>query len=100
MDVTIETNAASDPTAGILIGKERWYLFLDGITEIQRLQKDTWTLQHFNGSVLHISASVITDDQLGFIRSVAEQGRTPEGIRKVIDRGKRFKEILDDKEAR
>jgi len=90
MDITFETNDYDDMAAGILIGKNRWYLFLDGITSIEKLQKNTWTLLHYNGMVLHISASAITEDQISFIRSVADQGHTPEGIRKVVERGKRI----------
>jgi len=100
MDVTFETGADGAVAAGILITSERWYLFLDGITDIQRLQKDTWTLQHFNGTVLHISALAITDDQIRFIRSVPERGRTPEGIKAVIERGKRIQEIMDRGQVR
>lgn len=47
MDGVIEENAA-----GILLGKERWYLFLDGITDIRILYRGTWTIQHFNGCMI------------------------------------------------
>jgi len=97
MDVIFETDATGDLAAGILIGKERWYLFMDGIVDIRKLTKDTWTLQHFNGTVLHIAASEITDDQLALIRSVAEHGQTAEGLKAVIERGKRIKDLLKSK---
>src|SRR5262245_12068333 len=35
MDVVVEADAA-----GILIGAERWYLFLDGITDLRKFRDD------------------------------------------------------------
>lgn len=89
MDVVFEENAA-----GILCGAERWYLFLDGITDLRKHRDDTWTIQHWNGSVLHIAAEAITEEQLAYIRSCMERGRTPEGIQAVIERGRRIEEIM------
>ena len=72
MDVIVEENAA-----GILVGDERWYLFLDGITDLRKLSDDIWTVQFFNGWVLHIPVSAIQDDQIAHLRSAMERGRTP-----------------------
>lgn len=90
MDVIVEENAT-----GILVGTERWYLFLDGITDLRKFRDDTWTIQHFNGCVLHIAASAIREEQIAYIRTGMERGRTPQGIRAAIERGKRITEILD-----
>lgn len=95
MDVTLEENAL-----GILLGKERWYLFLDGVTRIDRFHRAVWTLQHFNGYVLHIAASAISEEQLDHIRQRMEFGRTPQGIQVVIERGKRIKEIEEEGRGR
>jgi hypothetical protein len=89
MDVVVEENAA-----GILIGTERWYLFLDGITDIRKFRDDTWTVQHWNGCVLHIAATAISDEQLDHLRAAMERGRTPEGIRAVIERGRRIEQVM------
>jgi hypothetical protein len=89
MDVIIEKDAA-----GILVGGERWYLFLDGITDIRKFRDDIWTIQHWNGSVLHIVAAAITDEQIDYFRAAMERGRTPEGIRAVIERGRRIEQIM------
>ena len=51
------------------------------------------TIEHHNGSVLHIPAGEITDDQLAHLRSAMERGRTPEGIRAVIERGRRIEQL-------
>jgi hypothetical protein len=88
MDVVIEENGA-----GILIGNERWYLFLDGITDIRKFREDTWTIQHWNGVVLHVSAAAISKDQIAFLSAAMERGRTPEGIRTVIERGRRIEQF-------
>ena len=56
VQATVPVPPFSDTRAGILIGTERWYLFLDGITDLRKFRDDTWTIQHFNGSVLHIAA--------------------------------------------
>ena len=89
MDVTVEENAA-----GVLIGKERWYLFLDGIKAIRKYRNDIWTVEHF-GTVLQIAASAITEEQLEYLRAAMERGRTPEGIQAVIERGKRIRRISE-----
>jgi hypothetical protein len=89
MDVIIEKEAA-----GILVGGERWYLFLDGITDIRKFRDDTWTIRHWNGSVLHIAAAAITDEQIDYLRAAMERGLTPEGIRAVIERGRRIEQIM------
>src|SRR5262249_31758430 len=84
MDVIVEENAA-----GILIGDQRWYLFLDGITDLRKFRDDTWTIQHFNGFVLHIAASAIQEDQIAHSPAALERARTPEGIQAVDGPGKR-----------
>ena len=81
-------------TAAILIGAERWHLFLDGITAIRQDHADTWTIEHSNGTVLHIPAAEITDDQLAHLRAAMARGRTPEGFRAVIERGRRIQQLL------
>src|SRR5262245_2223838 len=88
MDVVVEENAA-----GIFIGAERWYLFLDGITDIRKFCDNTWTIQHWNGCVLHIAAAAITDEQINYLRAAMERGGTPEGIRAVIERGRQIEQI-------
>jgi hypothetical protein len=88
IDLIIEENAA-----GILLGSERWYLFLDGIISIHQHHRGIWTIQHHNGSVLHIPAKEITDDQLAHLRAAMERGRTPEGVRAVIERGRRIAQL-------
>jgi hypothetical protein len=91
MDVTLEENAV-----GIRLGSERWYLFLDGVTDIRKYRDDVWTVQHWNGKVFHIAASAISEDQIAYVMAAMERGRTPEGIQAVIERGKRIAEIMDE----
>lgn len=88
MDIVVENNAL-----GFLAGGERWYLFLDGITDIRKYCRDTWTIQHWNGSVINVLASAITDDQMEYIKAAAERGRTPEGIQAVIERGRLIQQL-------
>ena len=78
---------------GYLAGGERWYLFLDGIIDITKYRKDIWTIQHWNGSVVNVLASAITDDQIEYLRAAAERGRTPEGIQAVIERGRVIQQL-------
>ena len=85
VDVVFEENAA-----GVLLGTDRWYLFLDGVVGLRKYRRDVWTVEHFNGSVLHIPESATTEEQLQHIRAAMERGRTPEGVRAVIERGRRI----------
>jgi hypothetical protein len=94
MDIMVEENAA-----GILIGTERWYLFLDGITDLRKY-RDTWTIQHWNGIVLHVPADAISEDQIGHLKAAMQRGRTPEGFMAVVERGKRIEEIMRSERMR
>jgi hypothetical protein len=78
---------------GLLIGSDRWWLFLDGLTSIEQNVAGVWTLRHWNGWVVHIPAGAITDAQFAYLRSEMERGRTPEGVRAVIERGRRLAEL-------
>jgi hypothetical protein len=89
MDVIIADNAA-----GIMVDSERWYLFLDGIKDMRKYRRDTWTIQHCNGTVLHIAASALSEEQIEYIRNAMERGRTPQGVQAVIERGKRIEAIM------
>jgi hypothetical protein len=89
MDVIVEENAA-----GILFGTERWYLFLDGITGLRRFSDNTWTIQHYNGTTFLVDASAISEDQIDYLKAAMERGRTPEGFKVVVERGKRIEQIL------
>lgn len=88
VDLEVEEQAV-----GVLRGGERCYLFLDGFLSLDRFHPEVWTLQHYNGSVLHIPVSMITEEQLDHFRTAMARGRTPEGIRAVVERGRRIEEI-------
>src|SRR5262249_11886844 len=88
MDVRVEENGL-----GFLAGGEQWWLFLDGLTGIEQLAAGVWTLQHWNGIVIHIPADAITEAQLAHLRAAMARGHTPEGVRAVIERGRRIMEL-------
>ena len=88
MDIIVEENAL-----GYLAGGERRYLFLDGIIDIRKFRKDVWTIQHWNGSVVNVLASEITDDQIEYTKPAAERGRTPEGVQAVVERGRVIQQL-------
>jgi hypothetical protein len=68
MDVIVNENAI-----GILAGEERLWMSLDEILRIDKLCKDTWTIYHYNGTIISIPAAIITDEQIGFMKYVAER---------------------------
>ena len=88
VDLEVEEQAV-----GVLLNGERWYLFLDGFLTLNRFHPEVWTLQHYNGSVLHVPVSAITEEQLDHFREAMARGRTPEGIRVVVERGRRIEEV-------
>src|SRR4030095_7857692 len=92
MDVLVEEGGVG-AAAGVLIGGERWYLFLDGITSIERCG-DVWLIRHYNGHVIWGAASAITDDQMDYLRECMHRSRTPEGIQAVIERGRRIQGLM------
>ena len=69
MDIEVQENAL-----GFGDGTEKWWIFLDGIIRIDQLHEGLWTIQHYNGTVLHIPVGAITPEQLQHIRSMAERG--------------------------
>lgn len=87
MDIEVQQNGL-----GFMIGGERRWLFLDGMTRILRTS-DIWTFCHHNGHVINIPTSAITEDQVEFIRQAAAKGKTPEGIRAVIERGRKLQQM-------
>jgi len=96
MDIIIEQNGL-----GFMMGGERFWIFLDGMIRIERLCSDTWTFCHHNGHVINVPISVITEDQVDFIRQAAAKGKTPEGVRAVIERGRKIQQMeIEARKAR
>ena len=56
---------------GVLDGGERRWLYLDGVVQVYRSDRDAWTLLHLNGSVLTIPADAITREQVEFLQGFA-----------------------------
>jgi hypothetical protein len=71
---------------GYLIGNERLYIFLDGILKIEKYCKDTWTIQHNNGTIISIPAALISDEQIGYMKYVAERPKDSEYIKNAVER--------------
>jgi hypothetical protein len=68
MDVRVESNSL-----GVREGDERWWFFLDGLLAFDELSPGVWTMHHFNGSIVHVPTTVLTDEQVAFFRAkVAE----------------------------
>jgi hypothetical protein len=88
MDITIENNGL-----GVMLGETRWYLFLDGITRLTEYVDGLWTVEHYNGLVLHIPRHMISDDQLTHIRERMTHGRTADGVTETVERGKCIQEL-------
>jgi hypothetical protein len=95
MDVILDEKAL-----GFLAGGERWWLWLDGFVSIKRYTRDTWTLFHFNGHVIHIPATAIAEEQIEFIRQAAARGSTPEGMQAVIERGRLIEQMEEEERRR
>ncbi|MCY1075935.1 hypothetical protein [Archangium lansingense] len=72
MDVVIQERGL-----GFLRGNERWWIFLDGIINFGQIIEDTWTLQHYNGVVIHIPVDAITPEQVEFLQAAAARRRLP-----------------------
>ena len=85
MDVVIEKDML-----GFIAGRKRYWMSFDGILGIEQLYNGTWTIYHHNGSVVNIPALVISEAQVKYIRDAARRGKTPEGMRAVIERGRKI----------
>ncbi len=85
MDVIVEENGL-----GYATGSDRFWIFLDGIIRIRKYSKDTWTIIHYNGTVINIPTAAIEERYVNHMRKKREWGKTPEGVQAVIDRGKRI----------
>jgi hypothetical protein len=64
MDLVVEENGL-----GLLVGTERWYFALDGLTGFAELTEGVWTMQHWNGSVVNIPAELLSAEQVAFFRN-------------------------------
>lgn len=79
MDIRIE-----DRGLGYMAGKERWYIFLDGLTAVRDLERSVWTIQHWNGTIVNIPKNALSDDALTFLRDWVRRAndyRDQHGIR-------------------
>ena len=47
-----------------------WWIFTDGITGFRRTF-DIWTVYHYNGTLLHIPADILSPDDVAFLKSKA-----------------------------
>jgi hypothetical protein len=79
---------------GMLLGRERWYFFLDSITSIKQYRTDLWTIRQYTGLILHIPIELITDEQLQHFRAEMQRGRTPEGVQAIIARGRMIEQLM------
>ncbi len=67
VDVLVEADRM-----GLLVGTERVWLYLDGLIQVYRTDGGrTWTVLHFNGSVLLVPAGAITAEQVLFLQGFA-----------------------------
>jgi hypothetical protein len=64
MDIVVEQNGL-----GFLAGNERWYFALDGLTSFDELVAGVWTVQHWNGTLVHIPAELLSAEQVEFFRN-------------------------------
>ena len=93
MDVIVQENGL-----GFLVRGQRWWIFLDGVTGVDKLWwSDTWTIRHYNGTVINILVSAISEDQIQHIRDAAKKGHTPEGVHGVLERGRRIQEMRKER---
>jgi hypothetical protein len=79
MDIRIE-----DKGLGYKTGKERRYVFLDGLTAVRDLEQSVWTVQHWNGTVVNIPKKILSEDTLDFLRDWVRRAnsyRDKHGIR-------------------
>jgi hypothetical protein len=88
-----------DDSAAILLRGKRWHLFLDGIQRIQKYRSDVWTIEHYNGWILHVPVAALPEEQLAHMRAAMERGRTPEGVRAVVERGRRIEALMQARRA-
>jgi hypothetical protein len=79
MDIIVEENRF-----GILVGVKRKWLFLYGIISMDQYIPGIWTIHHCSGRWVQIPESVITAEQVHYIKDVAAQG-SPEGIQTDFD---------------
>lgn len=88
MDVIVEENGL-----GFVAGGERWWIFLDGLLHVAKTRSDTWTVYHYNGTVINIAASAIASEQVAFLQDWARRRTDPKVINAVIERGRRIAAI-------
>lgn len=68
LDIRVEENGL-----GFMAGKERLWVFLDGVTRVYQPRSDIWAVCHHNGTLVTIPSDKITPEQLEHIRSGPER---------------------------
>ena len=56
---------------GIGLGESapKLWVFADGINNFGELYEGVWTIQHFNGTLVHVPVGVLTEHDVEFLRS-------------------------------
>ena len=88
MDIIVQGNSL-----GFLAGGERWWVILDGIIRITQFQPGTWTILHWNGTVINVPSAIVTDDQLQYLQTGSKRGRMKAGVQEAVERGRKIVEI-------
>ena len=73
---------------GFLAGGQRWWVFLDSIVAIEKFRDDLWSFGCYHGEMISIPAALIGHETLAHVRAKSEWGRTPEGVRAAVQRGR------------
>ncbi len=73
---------------GVLVGEERWWMFLDSIVQIAKFRDDLWSLGGYHGQSIDIPVALISEETLAHVRARSEWGRTPEGVEAAVQRGR------------
>ena len=78
---------------GFMSRGQRFWNFLDGIISIKKYNKDVWTIVHHNGTVFNIPVGMIEQRCIDHMQSMADKGKTHEGVQTKVERGRRIMQI-------
>ncbi|HRW55890.1 MAG TPA: hypothetical protein P5081_23705 [Phycisphaerae bacterium] len=62
---------------GFISNGARWWVMTAGVVDVTERIKGMWTIRHYNGTVLHIPAAMVTSSHIDHLKSAAARFRGP-----------------------
>lgn len=75
MHIRIEDVFIQESALGFISAGSRWWVFHDGLMDMKQFVNGFWTIRHYNGTVLHIPASMVSEAHIDYLKDRVKRSR-------------------------